>query len=131
MHSFVLQEWTTVRGQSAAPLIQAEPDWLDLAPFQDLVAWIDVRGSSGTTTPVLYLETAPAKDDVLFVSMNGTFAIPNGYTMTAANSPQVAQLLMGVAVTPLARFLRWKIIGPASLWDATFRIVVAANSPGM
>lgn len=131
MHSFVLTDWVTIRGASATAVVQAEPEWLDLSSFQDLVAWIDVREASGAPAPQLYLETAPAKDDVLFVSMNGSVVTPVGYTMTASTTPLVASLFMISAPTPLARFVRWKIIGPAGAWDATFRILLAANSPGL
>ena len=130
MYPFVLQDWITVRGPNGTqPLIQNESDWLDLSAFQDVVAWIDIQEVTGAT-PTLFIETAPAKDDLLFLPMGG----PTGYSMTVNASPLaplVVQLLAGLAPIPLASFLRWRIVGVAGIWDACFRIVIAANAPGM
>lgn len=132
MHSYILQDWLTIKGVSTASVVQPSTDWLDLANYQDVVAWIDVRESSGTPLPTLYLETAPTKDDALFVSMNGTVLAPTGYSMTASAGPIVAQLFMMSAPTPLARYLRWRIAPTASTnWDTMFRILIAANAPGV
>ncbi len=130
MQTFVLQDWVLVQGSNANDLIQTERHWLDLSPFQDLIAWIDVRAATSPSSPTLFLETAPSKDELLFVSMNGSIATPTGYPMVSGNTPLVAQLALGTAATPLATFLRWRIRGPAITWNAAFRIVVAANSPG-
>jgi hypothetical protein len=36
------------------------------------------------------------------------------------------------ATVPLARYVRWQLtVGGAASYDATFRIMVAANSPGL
>jgi hypothetical protein len=55
-----------------------------------------------------------------------------GVTMVAAAAPTVLALLMASATTtvPVARYVRWQIVGTTT-WDATFRIALAANSPGM
>lgn len=126
MQTFVLQDWVLVQGTNATDFVQSEPNWLDLSPFQDLIAWIDVRAASTPGAPTLFLDTSPSKDDLMFVSMNGA----TGYTMTSGANPIVAQLQLGVATVPLATFLRWRIRGPAANWNAAFRITVAANSPG-
>jgi hypothetical protein len=118
MHSFILQDWTTIRGGSGVSTVtQQETDWLDLAAFQDVVFWIDVKETTGS--PTLYLQTAPTLDDSFFQAMI------TGVAMTAAAAPTVLS-----ATVPLARYLRWQIVGTPT-WDATFRIAVAANSPGM
>jgi hypothetical protein len=129
MQTLILQDWITINGTNATPFIQTEPDWLDMSAFQDVFAWIDVREASpGASPPTIFLETAPARDDVLFMSMNGSA----GYALAASATPLIAQLAMGIATVPIARLLRWKVIGPgASSWDATFRILVAGNSPGL
>jgi hypothetical protein len=120
MHAFILQDWTTIRG-AVTTIVQQETDWLDLSPYQDVVFWIDVKES--TNSPTFTLQTSPSKDDSLFTAMipgsnagSGTLTIQSAF-MTTAN-------------VPLARFVRWQISG-APTWDATFRILVAANSPGM
>ena len=127
MYSFVLQDWTTVGGAAGSTVIQGEKDWLDMSPFQDIVAWIDVRDATLTNTPFIKLETAPSKDESLFMFM-GSGA---GIAMVGAPTPTVVQYLMGSATVPVAECLRWKIIGGAVTWQATFRILVAANAPGL
>lgn len=127
MYSFVLQDWTTVGGAAGSTVIQGEKDWLDMSPFQDVVAWIDVRYATLTNTPFIKLETAPSKDESLFMFMGaGT-----GIAMVGSPTPTVVQYMMGSATVPVAECLRWKIIGGAVAWEATFRILVAANAPGL
>jgi hypothetical protein len=127
MHTFVLQDWVTIRGQGSS-IAQSEPGWLDLSPFQDLFAWVDIREVVSTVD--LYLETSPTEDENFFQSMNGpsTPAVP---TLTANNAPVIVKLPMLSAAVPLSRFLRWRLNGSGPTWDVTMRIVVAANSPGM
>jgi hypothetical protein len=131
MHGFILQDWTTIRGGgSVTTITQQETDWLDLSPYQDVVFWIDVKETTNNSTaggsPTLYLQTSPTLDDVFFQSM------ATGVTMVAAAAPTVLALLMASATTtvPVARYVRWQIVGTTT-WDATFRIALAANSPGM
>jgi len=138
MHTFVLQDWITVRGQNssatyATTIVQSENDWLDLSPFQDLFVWVMVAeisyGSGGSVA--LYLDTSPTEDESLFQSMTSGAAFS---PIVVSATPQVIKLPMLSANVPLARFLRWRLVaaGTASnAWDLTFRIVVAANSPGM
>jgi hypothetical protein len=54
-----------------------------------------------------------------------------GAALTVSNTPAIVKLPMLTATVPLARFLRWRLTGPATTWDVTMRIVIAANSPGM
>jgi hypothetical protein len=125
MHGFILQDWTTIRGGgSVTTVTQQETDWLDLAPYQDVVFWIDVKEVTSTAT--LYLQTSPTLDDSFFQSMAA------GVARAAAAAPTVLPLLMASTSTtvPLARYVRWQIVGTTT-WDATFRIALAANSPGM
>jgi hypothetical protein len=120
MHTFILQDWTTIRG-AVTTIVQAETDWLDLSPYQDVVFWIDVKES--TNTPTFTLQTSPSKDDSLFTAL-----IPG--VAPTAGTVSIQSAFMTTASVPLARFLRWQINGTPT-WDATFRILVAANSPGM
>ena len=128
MHTFILQDWITIRGQSLAsppPIAQTEHEWLDLTPFQDVFFWLDVREVLGST-PTITFETSPTADESLFQP------ILAARQMSAGASPTVIPAPMSIASVPVARFVRWKVQGPAStLWDVTFRVIVAANSPGM
>ena len=138
MHTFVLQDWITISGKNGTgaggSIVQSASDWLDLAPFQDLFAWVAVSeittGSGGRVD--LYLETAPSDDESLFQSMTGA-AVPAIQGLAASSTPTVVKLPMLTAAVPLSRLLRWRLAnGSASnTWDVTMRIVVAANSPGM
>jgi hypothetical protein len=133
MHTFVLQDWVTIRGQGFS-VAQSEPGWLDLTPFQDLFAWVDVREVvNGASTVDLYLETAPTEDESFFQSMSGPF-IPAVAALAANNAPNIVKLPMLSAAVPVSRFLRWRLNfngTGGTTWDVTMRIVVAANSPGM
>src|SRR5579883_1858565 len=54
MRSYLLQDWTTIRGASTLSTVtQQETDWLDLAPFQDVAFWIDVKEVTNTVTLAL------------------------------------------------------------------------------
>jgi hypothetical protein len=127
VHSFVLQDWTTIRGGTGVTQItQHEPGWLDLEAYQDITLWLLVTEVTGT--PTLTYQTSPTSDDSLFQ------AIATAITLTAATTPVVTSVLMLTAAlagtTPLARFVRWQLNGTPP-WDATLRILVAANAPGM
>ena len=131
MYGYVVQDWITIRGaQSITSIIQSEQDWLGFSAYQDIVFWLDVReltNSAGTIT--MNYETAPTKDDSLFVAM------VSGVTMAAAATPTVTKVLLNQNPTvPLARWVRWRIsttgVGAAG-WDATFRILAAANAVSM
>lgn len=128
MHSFILQDWITIRGASQNPAVaipQTEQGWLDLAPYQDVFFWLDVREVTGST-PTITFETSPTSDDSFFQP------IVAAISMQAGSAPTIVKAPMSTAQTPVARFVRWKLLGPVStLWDVTFRVIVAANSPGM
>jgi hypothetical protein len=124
MHALQLCDWTVVRVPTIATITQGEDQWLDLAPFQECVIWVDCREATNTVT--LSLQTSPTKDEAYFKNLVATITLASGPTPTAYTA------LLDSAPTPLARWLRWQfastIIGPA---DAQFRIWVSANSPGM
>jgi hypothetical protein len=121
MHTLILQELTTIRG-GVATVTQQETEWLDVTPYQDAVFYVEVVDS--TNSPTLNLQTSPTADESLFASMT------SGTTMTAATGPTLVPVYMSPSPTPIARFVRWQITGTPT-WDATFRIVVALNSPGL
>lgn len=124
MHTFILQDWTTIRG-SVTTVTQGEAGWLDLTPFQDLVFWIDCREES--TSPTLTVQTSPTKDETLFTPMFSAI------TLSSNTTPVIKPALMSAGTStnpPVARYIRWQLASGTTTWDATFRILVAANSPG-
>ena len=143
MRTFQLADWTTVRGQSAAiatQVTQDETTWLDLEAYQDVIIYLDVREITSGTPPgniTFYFETAPSKDDMRDGNGNPLFFQPVASAALSAGSGNttVLRALMLTAASPnvpLARYLRWRVVGVASnAWDATFRAIVAANAPGM
>src|SRR5512143_1536587 len=133
MYGYVLQDWITIRGSSIADVIQGESSWMGFSSFQDIVIWLDVREGTFPTTGgslTWYFETSPTKDNNLFTAMPraGT-----GITLTSAFSPGVQALTKVVASSanvPLATWVRWRLspAGTGGLpWDATFRVLAAAN----
>jgi len=142
MRSFVLADWNTVRGQSASPATQVTQDettYLDLEQYSDVVIYLDVRElttGGGANIVTFNFETAPSKDDPRDSSGNPTFfQTIASQSLTSASSISntfVLRVLMMTASVPLARYLRWRVVGPTSqTWDTTFRAIVAANSPGL
>ncbi len=127
MHSFVLQDWTTIRGAASTNVIQSESAYLDLSPYQDVIFWVDCREFTGTT-PQISFQTAPIKDETLFLA--GSIVTPQNFTTSAVQVYKVILSSIGSGV-PLSRWVRWYISAPAAAWDATFRVFVAANAPGM
>ena len=136
MHDFVLQDFTTIRGAYNVSVTQSESSWLDLEEYEDLIVWLDIReitlptGTSASVT--LNLQTAPIKDEYLFVNM------VTGYTNTTGAPPTSAQIFKVILAqnptVPLGRFVRWQIVptvnGGSAVWDMTFRILCCANQVG-
>lgn len=51
MDCFCLQDWVTIQGASGVlSITQGENGWIDLAGYQDVVAWLDVREYSNGNT---------------------------------------------------------------------------------
>lgn len=122
MHTFIMQDWITIRG-AANTVTQSESEWLDLAQYQDVVLWIDAREFVGTVT--LNIQTAPTKDESFF-------SVGTVFTTTLALGPTAPQkVLLSVATVPLARYLRWQLTSATNPFDATFRIMISANAPGI
>jgi hypothetical protein len=124
VHSFVLADWTSAAGPTGSSFTQDESGWLDLSPFQDVVIYLTVSEVSATP-PTIAFETSPCREDALFQPMTSM-------TMSSTGpQPSVLRAVMLGSTVPLARYLRWKITAGGAAWDATFRALVAANSPGM
>ena len=126
MDAFVLQDWVTVRGATSTTVTQSESEWLDLAPHEDVVFWLQV--TENTSTPTLLYQTSPNKDESFFAAqtsgMTGT-----GVALVATTATIVTPALAWSATFPLARYVRWQIIPPAAAFDVTMRILVAAVAP--
>lgn len=128
MQSFLLQDWTTIRGTDMAPIVQAKSDWLDLEPFADVVFWVQIAEVSnpGTGSVSMVFETAPVPLDSVFL------AIDTIDQLASSNNAKLAirkAFMNGVGGVPLARFLRWKLVGTATgSWDVTFRIFVTVGT---
>jgi hypothetical protein len=128
MYSFLLQDWITIRqASSGTSVTQSEDCWLDLTGFQDLVAWLDVKNftASGATVQIAY-QSATTKDEAFFLGLASPIQVTQtGLTVTTVTKDTTA--------TPLARWLRWQLSisgSPTAIWDATFRIFIAANCIG-
>jgi hypothetical protein len=122
MRTHVLQDWITVRGSSTVTsIVQNEQSYLDAAPYQDVMVYVDIRSFTGTL-PTLSIETAPIKDGSLFTAMLSEFSPSSTlvvWKITLSANPAV----------PVARWVRWRLSATAgAVWDMTFRVVVAGNS---
>jgi hypothetical protein len=133
MYGFVLQDWITIRGDKTITSVpQSESAWLGLSAFEDIVFWLDVREltlGAATSVTVNY-ETAPLKDESLFVSM------VSGTVLTAMpTNPTIVKVLLAQNPTvPLGRWVRWRLTtqgSPTSQWDLTFRLLACANAVGV
>jgi hypothetical protein len=125
----IMQNWTTVGGNASVTSVsQDEEQIVDTTDYTDVAAWLDVRAvNNPTSNPYnlfLGLETAPAKEDLLF-----TQAVPN-LPLVASTTPIVVRTLNGASFyAPLSKWLRWKVYTPqpTGLWSATFRIRLAKS----
>ena len=136
MHCFPFQDWLTLRGTATgaiASITQTESSWLDVSPYQNVVAWLDVREVTSPSGGSLYIDfqTGPAKDENYFLSLvNQQGQSTSGVAMTSASSPTVQRFLQDGAYTPLSRWLRWKVstnVSTTTAWDVTFRIWLAVS----
>lgn len=129
MRSFLAQDWVTIRGNSNIDTFtQGENEWIDLAGYQDVVAWLDVKEFTpiSSNTPAIAFQTSPTKDDALFFMMAAVQPATTGVTMTS-----MLKEAMASNAPPLARWFRWQItVGGAVAWDITFRLWIAVNRIG-
>ena len=79
-------------------------------------------------------ETSPTKDNNLFTPMPTGVVATSGISLTQGFAvglqPLVKVVLASNPNVPLATWLRWRVAPSASIvlpWDATFRVLVAAN----
>ena len=135
MYGYLVQDWITIRGSTtgASPptVTQSEADWMSFQPYQDIVFWLEVKSwtAGGLDSVTLDYQTAPAKDESLFVKMITT--APITAAITRRDKVLLAQITAASTDVPLARWVRWKLT-----WDGTaaseyglcFRIHAAANA---
>jgi hypothetical protein len=129
MISGVLQDWTTQRAVSSgngSTITQGESGYVDLAEYDDLVLYLDVREfTTGATTTILY-QTSVSRDDASFVSMGAALSV------SVATTPVVTRILAAYAPVPLARYVRWQLTtSVVGTWDVCFRLTYAAYAPGL
>jgi hypothetical protein len=141
MEGFLFQDWVTIRGAAGvlptAPLgmvIQAQPFWIDMSAYRDVMVWLDVRNVDVDVTKTVKIayETAPTCDESLFAQMITPLDIQTGVAVTQLFSSAVFSASL-TTFPPLARWFRWKLFpsaATAASWDVTFRIFLAANRPG-
>jgi hypothetical protein len=134
MISGVLQDWTTQRAYnggngSIVSITQAESGYLDLAEYDDLVVYLDVREfTTGATMSISY-QTAVSSDDASFVA--GALAMVAPFALSVTTTPVVNRILAAYAPVPLARYVRWQLTTTVvGIWDVCFRITYAAYAPG-
>jgi hypothetical protein len=121
-HSFVIQDWLLLEGGGNSTFTQPENSWLDLSDYQDVTFFLLVNQTSTGNT--ISYQTSPDKTDSVFQNM------APAVTLAASATPTVTQVLMLSAAVPLARWVRWQISGTGS-WSVSFRLVAAANAPGL
>jgi len=136
MFGFVLQDWITIRGNTATSgtgdIIQGESTWMGFSSFQDIVFWLDVREmtfpTGGSAAVTFNFETSPSKDSNLFTAMASIGPLTSLST-PGLQTPLPKVILASSPTVPLATWVRWRLSPNATTgpWDATFRVLVAAN----
>lgn len=121
MQSCLLQDWTTLSGDStaaAADVIQDAERWQSLAGARELMLYLQCTGKTGT--PRLFYETSPNRDTQLF----RTLAV---ITPTISAAPTITSVLLWSAPSlPVAKWVRWRVkndVG-AGVWSLTLRITL-------
>lgn len=120
---FVLQDWVTVSLFAGASISQSHSSYLELPENDDIVLYIDLRGTSLVGT--MAFQTSPSGDSGSFVNLAPALTLPTNPTF------MITRFLAGYTPVPLARFLRWTLLSTGgSAGYLTFRVLVAAYAPG-
>jgi hypothetical protein len=126
MYTHLLQDWTTLLGTTALrAFTQPENGIVDLSEVQDVVGWLEVKEVSPATGVLqMSYQTAPTKDEALFVAMVPAVRVTGpGVTTTV--------MFKNASVVPLTRWVRWQLgVTSATTWDITFRIYLSCNIVG-
>lgn len=136
MFGYVLQDWITIRSNTATSgtgdIIQGESTWMGFSSFQDIVIWLDVREITFPTGAPASLtfnfDTSPTKDNGLFIAMASIGPLTT-LTTPGVQTPLPKVILAANPTVPLATWVRWRVSPNATTgpWDATFRVICAAN----
>jgi hypothetical protein len=129
MHTFVAQDYVTIRGPGNGTITQGQNGWLELPEYPDAVAWLDVREvTTGSGTITMGYQTAPTANDSSFTAITGPLT-GNTVPFTVATGVTVTPLLKDLLTVPLAHWFRWQLSasGTSGTWDVTFRLFLAAN----
>jgi hypothetical protein len=129
MDGWLLQDFCTISGNftgGVASIPQSAHRYLDIGEHEDLVFYLDVRNFAATTGTVsMAYETAPTQEDQAFLPMVAPFAL-------TGPGVRVDRAFFSTAGIPPARFVRWRLFlggtPTGGVWDATFRVWVAAYS---
>src|ERR1700722_4634184 len=120
MHGFILENFTTIRGNSnTLTITQSEGGWHDLSGYQDVTVWLDIREVTltGNTNVQFNLQTAPIKDEFLFVNMETSpFQATTGLTVPKVRVITLDQLALSSSPinVPLGRFVRWQLVAASA-----------------
>ena len=135
MHSFILQDWITIRGNAVdtQTISQSDEAHLDLSPFQDVTFHLQVSGvTTDGNAPTLRYDTAAVKDESNFVEMKG--GSPNQAPITLSAPPSGTPPIVTIfrlsdnPAVPLGRWVRWRLaVAGANNWAVTFRIIAVAS----
>jgi hypothetical protein len=110
--SYLLQDWTTVRGAANQTLTQSFQNYLDLDGYIDAIFYLQV--SYVSSSPVLNYQSAALPDDAYFYTIATR-------TLSASTTPFQDKVLFASAAAPMSRFIRWSITHTAA-YAATFRV---------
>jgi hypothetical protein len=124
MQADLIQPWVTVGGTGATSCVQEEERWFDVGGACDANFYLDCLAVNGTLT--FQMESSPTHDESLFTAANPCI-LPVALSVTSG--PLVCKTIPGaVSVSPLARYVRWRISSSASgAWSTTFRVRMARS----
>jgi hypothetical protein len=113
-------------GGNSATIVQDEPEWADLAGYQDVAIYLDV-GLLNVATE-LDIQTSPIKDETMFTLGPAV----TSYRLAAGSGVQPLVIAGAGRGTTLsfARFVRWSITLGAMDTSFTFRIWLNLNQAG-
>ncbi len=119
MDTILLQDWCSIT--STPTVAQSAHDYLDIGHYEDLVFTLQVTSLSIGAQVTMNYETSVTQEGTAFLPMVVPFAMVTGL--------RVDRAFFATAITPPARYVRWRLSGPGtSPFSATFRIWVAAYS---
>lgn len=120
MTPLIMQDWITLKGPASTTVVMSESAWLLTAQFQDITFYLETKSATGGTVTCTY-ETCPGRDQALFYPMGTAVNLSQGNVV-------VTNYYAAQAQAPVSHWTRWKISGPAAIWDATFRILATGNT---